>query len=200
MGGVIVDVHLARSIEKFKALGLKDADEWIDSSHHKGIFIDFENGKIDTEQFCEMLCSLVGKNIPREAIEEAWKSIINPPLEYKIQYIKSLRKKYKLFILTNNNPVIMGWVCSNGFLPTGDSLSDCFDKIYASYEMKCTKPDLKIFRMMLDDSRIRPEESLYIDDSVRNLVSARELGLQTLHVENASDWREELNKILEAVS
>jgi putative hydrolase of the HAD superfamily len=197
MGGVIVDVHLSRAIEQFKALGVKDADEWIDASRHKGIFIDFENGNIDTEQFCEMLCRHIGKEVPRPAIENAWKSIISPPLEYKIEYIKELRKKYKLYILTNNNPVIMGWARSKDFTPAGDSFSDCFDKIYTSYEMKCTKPDLEIFRMVIDDAKINPEETLYIDDSEHNLVSARELGMQTLHVENASDWRDALNKITE---
>lgn len=199
MGGVIVDVHLARAIEKFKALGVKNADEFIDSSHHKGLFIDFENGNIDTEQFCNMLGKQVGKEIPREAIEDAWKSIISPPLEYKIQYIKVLKEKYRLFILTNNNPIIMGWARSKEFSPTRDSFSDIFDKIFTSYEMKCTKPDLKIFRMMLEDARIHPEESLYIDDSPRNLVPARELGMKTLHVENASDWRGELEKMLEEI-
>jgi putative hydrolase of the HAD superfamily len=192
MGGVVVDVHLKRAIEKFKALGVKDADELIDSSHHKGIFIDFENGNIDTEQFCEMLSRHVGKVIPRPEIEDAWKSMIAPPLEYKMDYIRELRNKYKLFILTNNNPVIMGWARSKGFTPSGDSLSDYFDKIYASYEMKCTKPDLKIFRMMLEDSGIKPEESLYIDDSERNLVPARELGMYVSLVKNGDDWRQEI--------
>lgn len=189
MGGVIVDVHLDRAVEKFKTLGVKDADEWIDSSHHKGIFIDFENGNIDVEQFCEMLSRHVGKEIPRSEIENAWKSIIVPPLEYKMDYIKELRNKYKLYILTNNNPVIMDWVQSKGFTPSNDSFSDYFDGIYASYEMKCTKPDLKIFRMMIEDAKIKPEETFYIDDSEQNLASARELGMKTLLVENASDWR-----------
>jgi putative hydrolase of the HAD superfamily len=195
MGGVIVDVHLHRSIEKFKALGVKDAGEFIDASNHKGIFFDFENGNIDTGQFCEMLSKHVGKTLPRAEIEDAWKSMIAPPLEYKMDYIRELRNKYKLYMLTNNNPVIMGWARSTGFTPSGDSLSGYFDKIYASYEMKCTKPDLKIFRMMVEDSGVKPEESLYIDDNEHNLVPARELGMKTLLVENASDWRSLLDKI-----
>jgi putative hydrolase of the HAD superfamily len=198
MGGVIVDVHLDRAVEKFKALGVHDAGELIDASHHKGIFIDFENGNIDTGQFCEMLGRHVGRVIPRPEIENAWKSIITPPAEYKMNYIRELRKKYKLYILTNNNPVIMDWVRSKGFMSSGDSFSDCFDKIYTSYEMKCTKPDLKIFRMMVDDSGVKPEESLYIDDSRNNLSAAQQIGMHVHLVKNGDDWRQDLAKILES--
>jgi putative hydrolase of the HAD superfamily len=200
MGGVIVDVHLDRAVEKFKALGVKDAGELIDSSHHKGIFIDFENGNIDTGRFCELLNEHVGKTIPPQEIESAWKSIISPPLEYKMDYIKELRKKYKLYILTNNNPVILNWACSKGFTPSGDSLSDCFDKIYASYKMKCTKPDLKIFRMMIEDAGINPEESLYIDDSEHNLIPARKLGMHVYLAKNGEDWRQDVEELLTQVS
>lgn len=196
MGGVVVDVHLSRAIEKFKALGVKDADELIDLSHHKGIFIDFENGDIDTEEFCAMLSKHVGKEIPRSQIEDAWKSIIAPPPEYKMNYIKELRNKYRLYILTNNNPVIMSWARSKGFTPSGDSLADCFDKIYTSYEMQCTKPDLKIFRMMIEDSGMKPEESLYIDDSEHNLVPARELGMRVYLAKNRDDWRQDITEAL----
>ena len=195
MGGVLVDVRRDRAVRNFKAIGVSDADKLIDPCHHKGLFFDFENGDIDTAEFCRLLCEYTGKPIPREAIENAWKSMIDPPPSYKLEYLLELGKTYKLFLLTNNNPVIMGWACSPDFTASG-SFSDYFDKIYVSYQMKCMKPDLKIYRMLIEDAAINPAESLFIDDSELNIQAANTCGLLVYLVKNASDWRKELSLMI----
>ncbi len=192
MGGVIVDVHRERAIRNFQALGVHDADRLIDTYHHKGIYIDFENGVIDTDEFCRLLCQHVGKAISTEEIITAWKSIISPPAIYKLEFIQELRKKYRVLLLTNNNPILIDWANTPGFVANGKALSDYFDKIYVSYKMKCTKPDLKIYRMMIEDAGIDPAESLFIDDSDLNIQAAKACGFNVLLVINGEDWREEL--------
>ena len=194
MGGVIVDVQRDRAVRTFIDIGVSDITQFLDAYRHKGIFYDFENGDIDTGEFCRLLCEHTGKPIPREAIENAWKSMIDPPPAYKLEYLQALRAKgYKVFLLTNNNPVIIGWACSPGFTPFGKPLSDYFDKLYISYQMKCSKPGLQIYRMMIEDAQINPAESLFIDDSERNIQAAAACGLSVLLVKNSSDWRNELS-------
>ena len=196
MGGVIVDLQRERAIQSFKVLGLNDADKFIDDYHHKDIFIAFEKGDIDCKEFCRLLCQYIGKYVPDEAIENAWKSMIDPPAGYLLEYIQELRKSHKVFLLTNNNPYIINWACSPGFTSSGKALSDYFDKIYVSYLMKCTKPGLKIYRMMIADADINPAESLFIDDSAQNIQGAVACGLQVLHVKNGADWRHELTSMI----
>ena len=196
MGGVIVDLYRDRAARYFRDIGVSDADNFVGSYHHKGIFIDFENGKINTPEFCRLLCKHTGKNIQREDIEDAWRSIIEPPPEYKLDYLQELSKGFKVFMLSNNNPIIMDWACAPGFTESGNALSDYFDKLYLSYQMKCTKPDPKIFKMMIEDSGINPSESLFIDDSKRNIDAAKECGLQTCLVQNGSDWRDDVSLML----
>jgi len=193
MGGVIVDVQRNRAVQKFKEIGVADIEQFLDTYQHKGIFYDFENGDIDTAEFCRLLCRHTGKPIPREAIESAWKSMIDPPLAYKLEYLRDLRSQgYHVLLLSNNNPVIIGWACSPGFTPFGDALSDYFDKLYISYQMKSSKPGLQIYRMMIEDAQIDPAESLFIDDSERNIQAATACGLSTLLIQNGSDWRDEV--------
>ncbi|MDR3309301.1 MAG: HAD family phosphatase [Tannerella sp.] len=196
MGGVIVDVHLDRAIRNFKALGVGNAAELLDSYHHKGIFIDVENGSIDADEFCRMLCLQVGHDVPRAEIEHAWRSIIDPPAEYKLQYIAHLRLTRKVYLLTNNNPIIMDWACVPGFTSSGAALSDYFDRLYISCLMKTTKPGLRIYQMMIEDAGLIPSESLFIDDSSLNIQAAAQCGLQTLLVGNTADWRTDVDKIL----
>ena len=198
MGGVIVDVKRDRAISNFKAIGVDDADQLIDSYHHKGIFFDIENGDIDADEFCQLLCKHIGKSISREDIECAWRSIIDTPPIYKLEYLQELRKTHKVFMLSNNNSIIMDWACTPGFATPDKSLADYFDKLYLSYQMKCAKPGHEIYNMMIKDADINASESLFIDDSENNINAAKECGLQTYLAKNGSDWRENISSILNA--
>ena len=197
MGGVIVDVHLDEAVRQFKAIGVTDAERQIDSNNHKGFFLDFENGDIDSETFRRRLSEHAGKDIPMEDIVRAWKSIISKPIQFKLDYILELRRKYRVFLLSNNNPILIDWARTSDFSDAGFPITHYFDKLYISYEMKCTKPGHLIFEKMIQDSGIKPSESLFIEDGIRNINAAKELGFQILHVVNGEDWRERLSALTE---
>ena len=59
------------------------------------------------------------------------------------------------------------------------SFSDCFEKVYLSYELNMRKPDLEIFQRVLAENHLDPEETLFIDDSPQHLEGAKKLGIQT---------------------
>ena len=197
MGGVIVDVHREEAIRQFKAIGVWDAERQIDANNHSGLFLAFENGDIDSEAFRHQLSVHAGTDIPMEAVVKAWKSIISKPLQYKLDYILTLRKKYRLYLLTNNNPILIDWARTSDFSAAGLPITSYFDKLYISYEMKCTKPGRLIYEQLILDSGINPSETLFIEDGTRNINTAKELGFQTFQVKNAEDWREALTTILE---
>ena len=197
MGGVIVDVHREEAVRQFKAIGVDDADMLIDANNHQGLFLAFENGDIDTETFRRQLSAHAGKDISPEAVVKAWKSIISKPPQYKLDYIFELRKKYKLFLLTNNNPILIDWARTSDFSDAGLPITHYFDKLYISYEMKCTKPGRLIYEKLIDDSGINPSETLFIEDGLRNISTARELGFQVYQAENTEDWRKAITAILD---
>ncbi|MDR2469287.1 MAG: HAD family phosphatase [Tannerella sp.] len=197
MGGVLVDVRREEAVRQFRSIGVNDADRLIDSSCHRGIFLALESGEIDVETFCRLLCKHTGKDIPRHAIEQAWKSIIFPPEAYKLDCLLELRRQYKLFLLSNNNPILMDWAKTSDFSPAGHSITFYFDKLYISYEMKCVKPERAIFEAMIRDSGILPSESLFVDDGKHNIRTARQIGFHTCHARNGEDWRDDVTKILE---
>lgn len=59
-----------------------------------------------------------------------------------------------------------------------------FTKAYYSHEVKIRKPDAGIFNFLLKDSNLKPEESIFIDDSIDNIKAAENLGIQTFHVKD----------------
>lgn len=196
MGGVVVDVHRERAIRQFKAIGVSDADRQIDANNHHGLFLAFENGDMDSETFRRQLSAHAGRDIPMEDVVMAWKSIISKPAGYKLEYILALRKKYNVYLLSNNNPILIDWARTSDFSEAAHPITHYFDKLYISYEMKCTKPGRLIYEKMIRDSGIDPSETLFIEDGIRNITTAKELGFQIYHAENGEDWRRAITEIL----
>ena len=60
----------------------------------------------------------------------------------------------------------------------------------------CIKPDEKIYRLLLDRYNLKPEESVFVDDSIPNLEGAARLGIHTYHFTNAATFKADLDKII----
>jgi putative hydrolase of the HAD superfamily len=197
MGGVLVDVRRDEAVRQFQAIGVTDADRLIDASHHSGLFLDIESGLIDAPTFCRLLAEHAGCDIPPTAIFRAWRSMVATPEARKLDYLLELRKSYRLFLLSNNNPILIdGWARTPDFSPARRPLTDYFDRLYLSYEMKCVKPDPAIFRAMIRDSGVRPSESLFVEDSPANLRAGAAAGFHTCMAVNGQDWRADVGEIL----
>lgn len=195
-GGVLIEIDTPNAINSFKALGLKNAEDYINSYRQAGAFYKLENGDITAEQFCIELSQLCGRPITYDEAKGAWMGfIVKVQTEY-LEFLQQLRPRYCLGILSNTNPFLQGWARSSNFTPQGKSLDDYFDKLFLSYLMHCSKPSEEIYRKMLLEGNMRAEETLFVDDSDKNLEAARRIGINTLKVENGEDWREKLIKVL----
>ncbi|WP_080903683.1 HAD family phosphatase [Parabacteroides sp. Marseille-P3160] len=197
LGGVIIDLEREQSVKRFIEIGVSDAETLLDPYEQKGIFLELENGSLTFPQFCDKLRAHTGKNISEEAISHAWKGFIMDVPAYKLEYLLELRKKYKLYLLSNTNPVIMDWARTPQFTPAGRPITDYFDKIYASYEIGITKPDPAIFEYMIRDAGLDPSESLFVDDGKRNVEVGEEFGFLTYQPFNKEDWRKPVQAILD---
>ncbi|MBE9068600.1 HAD-IA family hydrolase [Leptolyngbya cf. ectocarpi LEGE 11479] len=62
------------------------------------------------------------------------------------------------------------------------TLADQFERAYYSHLVGDRKPNLTIFQRVIDENRLTPTKTLFLDDTAHNLVGARQVGLQTIHV------------------
>jgi epoxide hydrolase-like predicted phosphatase len=67
-----------------------------------------------------------------------------------------------------------------------------FDRRFLSYKLKMQKPSKTIFNYALKKLKVKPEETLYIDDKEANLRVARELGVQCIQFNNNAQLKNEL--------
>lgn len=178
LGGVVVDLDRARCVESFTRIGFPEADKLIDCYHPVEFFNQLERGAITVEELCDIIRSIAGREMSNEAICEAYSDfLVEIPL-YKLRLIDSLRKRgYKLYALSNINLAVMAKV-RRLFAIDGKSMEEYFDHLYLSFVMGCLKPEPEIFEALISHSGINPAETLFIDDSDRNIMKGSEFGLQ----------------------
>lgn len=197
LGGVIMTLDPAEALRRFKALGLSDAERYLDAYTQSGIFGNLEEGKITAEDFRSKLSSLTGHELTFDECKHAWLGYRKDVPQRNLDLLKELRAKaYRLILLSNTNPFMMDWALSSEFDGKGSSLNDYFDALYLSYRLGIMKPAPDFFRQVLDNENILPEETLFVDDGPRNVEAAGKLGFMTMCPDNGSDWTGELRSLL----
>ena len=196
-GGVIIRQNQQQAVERFKQIGLLDAEERLGAYTQQGIFGQLEEGKITAEDFRWQLSLLIGRAVTIEDCSYAWRGYCDGLPQRNLEALQRLRREgYGLSILSNTNPFMMGWALSKNFDGNGNSLADYVDALYLSYQMKVMKPSAEIFHRVLEAEDVRPEELLFVDDSSHNISAAQELGIATFQPVNGEDWTEELFQLL----
>lgn len=192
-GGVIVTIDQPQAVRRFKEIGLKNAEECLDSYTQSGIFGDLEKGLISAEEFREKLSIMVGRELTLEECKYGWLGYCGELPERNLQALLRLREEgYRTILLSNTNPFMMSWADSNEFDGQGHPLAFYFDAMYRSYEVNMMKPDETFFKHVLHEERILPQETLFVDDGLLNVTSASKTGMSIFCPENGKDWTEEI--------
>ncbi|MDD4972614.1 MAG: HAD family phosphatase, partial [Paludibacter sp.] len=176
-GGVLVDLEPQACLDAFAALGLPQVADYLTPYGHQGPFGQVENGDITIAEFREQIRELFNISLTDEQIENAWAAFLIHTPEYKMHMVHELGKKYRVFLLSNTNPIHIRKL--QEFEEAGYPVKECFEKLYLSYEIGLSKPGKPIFEFVMQDAGIKPEETLLVDDSPANCQTASELGMRT---------------------
>ena len=106
-----------------------------------------------------------------------WEEMLGGAIEQTVDIFKKLRetKKYKIYALTN-------WSAETFPIALKQfEFLHRFDGIVVSGTEMNRKPHPDFYQIILDRYQIKPEEALFIDDNVRNVEAARQMGLESIH-------------------
>jgi FMN phosphatase YigB (HAD superfamily) len=187
LGGVLINLDINQCILNFKLLGLENFEQYLSNFGQSGFFLQFEKGQIGVERFREEIRKLTTYTLSDSQIDDAWCSFLcDIPIE-KLEILAELKKKFRLILLSNTNPLHIEISATNEFSKAGKTISDYFDKCYFSYEMGMAKPNAEIFLTLLDNEQVSAKECLFLDDGQKNIVNANKLGFQTYLVKENED-------------
>jgi putative hydrolase of the HAD superfamily len=104
----------------------------------------------------------------------------NFPAE-RLQWLKNIKQKYKVYLFSNTN-IIHYEAFQNIFQKCsgGENFDDYFIKAYYSHDLGLRKPYPESFTKLLELENLAADETLFIDDTAKNVDGAQKAGLQTI--------------------
>jgi len=196
MGGVIFRQNSEESFRRFHEAGI-DPKLYMGEYGQKDFFLDVEMGAINADEFCKkMAVAAHREQISWEEAQYCWLGFIRDVPVDRLHNLLKLKEKYHVCLLTNTNPFIMDFTRSEKFSSDRKPISYYFDSLFCSYEMKAYKPNLDFFQAALAADNMKANETLFVDDSLKNTEAAASLGIHVLHVEPDEEWIGKLNVLL----
>lgn len=191
LGGVLLDIDYNLTRTAFEKLGVTHFDELYSQANANLLFQKLETGKITENNFYKELNRCTGLHLSPEDIREAWNAMLLSFREESLQFLSELRHRYKIFLLSNTNFIHIDWF-RNRFHETKreKSFDEYFIRAFYSCEIGLRKPDAICYEWVLNELSIDVGKTLFIDDSELNIISAKNVGLQTIHLTSGKNIEE----------
>ena len=174
-----MEIERMNAVKALEALGMRDVDKMLGDYGQTGPFLQLEKGEISPEEFHREIHKLMPAGVTDDQIDEAFeKFLVGIPVE-RLRKLEELHKKYNIYLLSNTNKIMWDGFITKEFRKDGHDMSYYFDGTVASFEAKAYKPDAEIFRIAERRFRIKPEETIFFDDSKANCEAAAKLGFRT---------------------
>jgi len=121
---------------------------------------------------------------------ERWDEMLNGVIEGTADILKKLKesKKYKLYALTN-------WSAET--YPIAQQKYEVlqwFDGVVVSGTEKIRKPFPEFYQLLLSRFNVNAEEALFIDDNLRNVKAAKQIGIDSIQFTTPEKLNDELKE------
>ncbi len=147
-----------------------------------------DSGEISEQELVERVSARIPQHAALvRALLENW-HMENDPVEGMDILVERLKAKgYKLFVLSN---------VGLKFHSFKDKVKafEFMDGFVISAEEKVIKPNPDIFKRICDRYRLEPQECLFIDDVLGNVLSAKDMGMEGLIFRGRDEFEEYLKK------
>jgi HAD superfamily hydrolase (TIGR01509 family) len=181
LGGVILNLDPLATQKAFEALGLTDFEKHFTTSRQTGLFDDFDCGRISENEFRAHLKKLLPQTVSENDIDNAWNAMLLDLPKERLELLEALGKKYRLFLLSNTNEIHVTAFSSYLNKTFGfNDFSSYFERWYYSCRIGKRKPDAETFQFVLNENGLKPEETLFIDDSPQHIEGAKKVGIHAL--------------------
>ncbi len=171
-----------------------DAEALLNALWGTELEYEFETGKFDSHEYFRRVQALADLDpaYSYEQFVEDYKSIIvpNPDGECGLETAAGLG--VRMFVLSNTSFLHASVIFDNEVLGT-------YPELYMlSYKLGVMKPDLRIWKRLLEYTRLEPADCLYVDDIEEYCEAARSLGMSAFCYDfRVHDLSQELKNMLQ---
>ena len=161
------------------------------ANHLENAWAKFERAEVDIAAFDQLFAAeslALDAEVRGRDVLPLLSGDLRPEM---VEALKRIETKFKTGCITNNLPNNAIGSASGRSLYVAEVMV-LFDHVIESAKIGLRKPDPRIYRMMTEALGVDPGHCVYLDDLGVNLKPAREMGMTTIKVVNASQAIAEL--------
>ncbi len=103
--------------------------------------------------------------------------------------LRRLARHYPLYLISNTNRMHFDHIKQNF------KILRHFKRTFPSHEVGHRKPELKIYEKVLARIRLRPEETVFVDDVPKFVAGAKKAGMRAIRFKNREQLIRKLRKL-----
>ena len=149
-----------------------------------GLWERLDLGTMTREELVLKVVSMIGRTYQKKVEEVIWNgpSYIDIYTEV-FPVLSELKKKgHRIFVLSNTSKVFYD-LLEEQLSP----LKELLDGFVLSFDIKAIKPDLVMFKEILDKYQLDPTNCVFLDDIEDNTMAAEKLGIKAYQVKKRSN-------------
>ena len=149
-----------------------------------GLWERLDLGTMTREELVLKVVSMIGRTYQKKVEEVIWNwpSYIDIYTEVSPVLSELKKKGHRIFVLSNTSKVFYD-LLDEQLSP----LKELLDGFVLSCDIKAIKPDLAMFKKILDKYQLDPANCIFLDDIEDNTNAAEKLGIKPYQVKKRSD-------------
>lgn len=188
LGNVLLnyDAHKAanRFAKKCKVPKKRVWDHFFTSPTEKA----YTRGEISCQEFFDHAKQSLAIPVDFETFKFYWNDIFveNKGMD---NLLTKLKKKYPLYLISNTNKMHFDYIRSQF------KILRHFKKTFPSHEVGCRKPESAIYKKVLRAVKLKPQQSVFVDDMPKFVEGARAVGMHAIQFRSKPQLIRELKKL-----
>ncbi len=176
----------------------------LENSYIRKVRRNLSSGRISSKEFLENILNkfyypfqkvdgaLPPKKVNCEYYVELWFDLYSQVTHFSsdmAEIIERLHQAgYTVSLMSNTHDIHAKSNMLKGFY-------DTFDHVFLSNEIGFIKPDMEKYKYVMKKLDTSPKKCVFIDDKIKNLVPARELGIIVIRFESFEKFKKTLNEL-----
>jgi epoxide hydrolase-like predicted phosphatase len=125
-----------------------------------------------------------------EFVADLWREYLGTANTELIEYARGLRPRCRTGILSNS------FVGAREREQAAYGFEDLVDEIVYSHEAGMSKPDRRIYALVCSRLDVRPDETVFLDDTAVCVAGAREAGIHAIRYQDNAQAIADIGKLL----
>jgi putative hydrolase of the HAD superfamily len=171
LGNTIIAFDFMRGYLELQAACGQSPEEIRHRIGSTDLVVRFESGQVAPDDFVAQLSELLGLKVTYSEFRRMWSSIFLPDPLIPESFLESLKKRYRLVLLSNTNALHFE------MLRETYPLLGHFDHFVLSHEVGALKPEPAVYEQAISRAQCLPGECFFTDDIEAFVVGARRSGI-----------------------